>query len=246
MSAFSMASLHVPGFTWPDLLAFAFFAAAWGLYHVAVERRGVSGLNGMMAQYRIRWMNEMAEREVRIVDSAIMSSLQNGTAFFASTSLLAIGASATLLRASEDAAKIASDLPLGIETSRALWETKVIGLLLIFGYAFFKFGWSYRLFNYSAILVGATPSARSPDALERARVAGRAARMGIVAARHFTRGQRAFFFALAYLGWFLGPWVFIAMTTFVLLVMWARQYTSGAREAMMWEPPAEGARAPRP
>jgi hypothetical protein len=28
------------------------------------------------------------------------------------------------------------------------WELKCIGLILVFVYAFFKFAWSYRLFNY--------------------------------------------------------------------------------------------------
>jgi uncharacterized membrane protein len=63
--------------------------------------------------------------------------------------------------------------------------------------------------------------------------------MSVAAARHFTRGQRAFFFALAYLGWFLGPLVFMAMTFFVMLVMWRRQFASDARDALQWEPPGE-------
>jgi uncharacterized membrane protein len=37
------------------------------------------------------------------------------------------------------------------------FELKVFGLIAIFAYAFFKFGWSYRLFNYSSILFGAIP-----------------------------------------------------------------------------------------
>lgn len=226
------------GFTLPDFLAFGFFVAAWAAYHFANEYGSRTGLNIGMSEYRIRWMNEMSRRENRIVDANIMSSLQNGAAFFASTSLLAIGASATLLRASEDAVKIAADLPFGIPTTRLLWEVKVIGLLLIFGYAFFKFAWSYRLFNYAAVLVGATPAADAPDAEERARIAGRAGRMSVAAARHFTRGQRAFFFALAYLGWFVGPWPLVATTGFVLYVMWARQYVSDAHDALSWEPPA--------
>ena len=31
----------------------------------------------------------------------------------------------------------------------------MLGLAVIFVYAFFKFAWSYRLFNYVAIMVGA-------------------------------------------------------------------------------------------
>lgn len=228
------------GFTLPDFLAFAFFVLAWGGYHIAIEYGSRTGLNASMAEYRVRWMTEMSRRDNRIVDANIMTSLQNGTAFFASTSLLAIGASATLLRASDDAAKIAAELPFGIAATRTLWEVKVIGLLLIFGYAFFKFAWSYRLFNYSAVLIGATPSANSPNAAERALICGRAGRMGVAAARHFTRGQRAFFFALAYLGWFVGAWALAVTTAFVLAVMWSRQYVSDAHEAIGWEPPASG------
>lgn len=226
------------GFTWPDALAFAFFVVAWGAYHFGIEYGSATGLNASMAEYRRRWMAEMSRRDNRIVDANIMTSLQNGTAFFASTSLLAIGASATLLRASDDAVKIAADLPFGIQATRTLWEVKVVGLLFIFGYAFFKFAWAYRLFNYAAVLVGATPSANSPNAAERALIAGRAGRMGVAAARHFTRGQRAFFFALAYLGWFLSPWALLGTTAFVMVVMWSRQFASDAHEAIQWQPPA--------
>ena len=40
----------------------------------------------------------MLDREARMVDMQIMASLQNGTAFFASTSLIAIGGGLALLR----------------------------------------------------------------------------------------------------------------------------------------------------
>ena len=87
---------------------------------------------------------------------------------------------------------------------------KVIGLAVIFVYAFFKFAWSYRLFNYAAILIGGDAALGRGDDLEaRRHAAQRAAAMTTVAGRHFNRGQRAFFFALAYLGWFISPWLFL-------------------------------------
>ncbi len=225
------------GLTTPDLLAFGFFVAAWGAYHVLLGHGpgARQGLNRMMDDYRVRWMLEMSERENRIMDSSLMGSLQNGTAFFASTSLLAIGGVSALLRATDDLLKIFADLPFGADQSRALWEIKIVGLILIFGYAFFKFAWSYRLFNYTAILVGATPQKNSPDPQERRRIALRAAQMNIAAGRHFTRGQRAFFFALAYFGWFAGPYAFMATTSAILVVMFARQYTSDAHDAVIYE-----------
>ena len=222
-----------------DAIAFALFALAWLAYHHFVENasRDSGSLNGLMNDYRVRWMEEMSEREVRILDSAIMSSLQGGTAFFASSSLIAIGGAVTLLRATDDVLRIFSDLPFGLVVSRGLWEAKVIGLATIFGYAFFKFSWSYRLFNYAAILLGATPEAADPDTALRRQTSYRAARMGIAAARHFSRGQRAFFFALAYLGWFISPYVLIVATAATLFAMWSRQFNSDARRAIAAEPP---------
>eukprot|EP01037_Dinobryon_pediforme_P011666 gene11666-11753_t len=166
-------------FSLMDALALLFFAASWSLYNYVVELSPSHevGLNNLMDVYRQRWMDNMRIREVRIVDTQIMGSLQNGTAFFASTSLLAIGASATLLRATDDVLQVFRDLPFGLVTTRALWEIKAAGLMVIFGYAFFKFSWSYRLFNYAAILLGATPMWNSPDEEERNRVALRTSRM---------------------------------------------------------------------
>jgi uncharacterized membrane protein len=180
-------------------------------------------------------MEQMSRREVRIVDTAITGSLQNGTAFFASTSLIAIGGAATLMRGTDDVLKVFSDLPFGLATTRWLWEVKVLGLAAIFGYAFFKFAWSYRLYNYAAVLIGATPPANSPHVEERQRALMRAARMNISAGRHFTRGQRAFFFSFAYLGWFVSPYVFLLTTAGILYITWARQFASDARDALLRE-----------
>jgi uncharacterized membrane protein len=57
--------------------------------------------------------------------------------------------------------------------------------------------------------------------------------MNVVAGQHFNRGQRAFFFALAYLGWFVSAYVFIVATAAVLYVMWHRQFASDARSALL-------------
>ena len=106
------------------------FLGAWLGYHVGVEwtEHGRKGLNSRMNAYRDIWMMRMLERDVRIVDTQIMASLQNGTAFFASTSLIAIGGALTLMRSTDDLLAVASTLPFGVETSRALWELKTIGL----------------------------------------------------------------------------------------------------------------------
>jgi uncharacterized membrane protein len=218
-----------------DLIALAFFLVAWFGYHVALEwtEHGQGSLNVRMNAYRDIWMTRMLERDVRIVDTQIMASLQNGTAFFASTSLIAIGGALTLMRSTDDMLAVASTLPFGIETSRALWEIKTIGLAVIFAYAFFKFAWSYRLFNYVAILIGAMPPHTDHNKPSARAHAIRAGKLSAAAGRHFNRGQRAFFFAIGYLGWFISPWLFMLATAAVVIVMWRRQFASDSLQAVM-------------
>jgi uncharacterized membrane protein len=60
----------------------------------------------------------------------------------------------------------------------------------------------------------------------------RTARLFTTAGRHFNRGQRAFFFALGYLGWFAGPIALMISTAVVVVVMWWRQYKSDSLRAV--------------
>ena len=217
-----------------DSLAVAFFAIEWLVYAVTLEHSayGRDSLSARMNAYRAIWVRRMLDREARMVDMQIMASLQNGTAFFASTSLLAVGGALALLRETNDALAILSKLPVDISPAPALWEIKCLGLILIFVYAFFKFAWAYRLFNYVAILFGAMPPTGKRDTPEAEAHVIRTSRLFEAAGRHFNRGQRAFFFALGYLGWFISPWVLFATTGAVVIVTWRRQFASNAWRAM--------------
>ena len=52
------------------------------------------------------------------------------------------------------------------------------------------------------------------------------------AGRQFNRGQRAFFFALAYVGWFVSPAMLALTTAFALVAMLQRQFYSPSHEAV--------------
>ena len=225
----------MPLFAPIDLAALACFVGGWAAYALAVERLpyGRSGLSAHMDRYREIWMRRMLHREARMVDMQIMAALQNGTAFFASTSLIAIGGALSLLRSTDDILNVMSALPRAVPTSRAEWEAKTIGLVIIFAYAFFKFAWSYRLYNYVAILLGAMPFSADCETPEAEAHIRRTARMFQSAGRHFNRGQRGFFLALGYLGWFAGPYVLMVTTAAVIAVLWRRQFASQSRRAVM-------------
>jgi uncharacterized membrane protein len=222
------------GSHWVDILAVSFFVIEWVTYGFTLEHTayGRNSLSSRMNTYREVWARRLLDREARMVDMQVVISLQTGTAFFASTSLLAIGGGLALLRATNDALAALSKLPIDISPSPALWEMKCVGLILIFIYAFFKFAWSYRLFNYVAILLGAMPPAAQRDTPEAEAHVIRTTRLFEAAGRHFNRGQRAFFFALGYLGWFVSPWVLFVTTALVVIVTWRRQFVSNAWHAM--------------
>lgn len=217
-----------------DLIAIACFASAWAVYALVIEKtpHGRDSLNARMDGFREVWVRRMLDRDIRMTDMQVMASLQNGTAFFASTTLLSIGGALTLLRSPDEILSVVSLLPFSTPAPRGLWELKIIGLVLIFVYAFFKFAWSYRLFNYVSILFGAMPPPAEKNRPETEAHVQRTTKLFRSAGRHFNRGQRAFFFALGYLGWFVGPAVLIASTLAVVIVMWRRQFASDSRNAM--------------
>lgn len=218
-----------------DIWAVSVFFAIWLAFEIITDHTALrfNSLSGLMAHKRREWMLVLAERDLRIVDTSILAGLQQGTAFFASSCILAIGGCFALLGSTDLVSGIYQDLPLETKFSRGLFELKVLGLALIFIYSFFKFGWAFRLFNYCSILMGAVYQPKDAELEERRRQALQAADMNIIASKHFTAGLRGIFFALGYLGWFVSPYVFIITTVFIVLVLTRRQYFSRARQVLV-------------
>jgi len=220
-----------------DGAALAFFLAVWLVYNIVTEHGPLAarGLSQAMNRQRECWMQVMLLRDLRMIDTAIMAGLQQGTAFFASACIFAIGGCFALFSSADQIATIAAELPFHARLDRALVEIKLLGLVTIFAYAFFKFGWAYRLFNYCSILIGAIPMRAEadldPDAAERA--LAKATRLNQLAGKHFNSGLRAVFFAIAYLGWFLGPTALVAATVLVVVILAHRQFMSNARRALL-------------
>jgi uncharacterized membrane protein len=220
-----------------DFLAGAFFLLAWTGFTFVTNGRKLSrvSLNWLMNRERGRWMDTMMTRELRVIDTSVLAGLQAGTAFFASTSVFAIGGCFALMNASDQVISVFRDLPVSLPSSRTMFETKAAGLLLIYSYAFFKFGWSYRLLNYCSILVGAVPLVLNnmtvPDDVRKA--SKKALVFSNLAGRHFNAGLRAIFFSIGFMGWFAGPYLFLGSTLFILAVLARRQFFSNARAALL-------------
>ena len=215
------------GFSLLDAFALPFFLSVWiGFetlpYRSKMKNRSISHL---MAEHRHLWMQNMLRREQQAFDALVQSSLTQGIGFFASTSILVIGGLFAALGASEQAIDLLSDFPLTVDTTRVQWEFKILLLIGTFAFAFFKFAWSIRLFNYVAILIGATPY-NCGDERVLDDYAKRLGELHALGGRHFATGINAYFFSLAATAWFINPWAFICATIWLALVLYRRTFHS--------------------
>jgi len=214
--------------TWLDGAALVFFLAGWWFLGWLIDSSPWHHrtLSAAMKTQRREWMRQMAARQVRLVDANIITGLQQATSFFASTALLAVGAGFGLLTAADTIIDAFEQSVAHVQIDRATFYVKTAVLMALYAYAFFKFGWAYRIFNYSAVMLAATPEAGQPDAEE---AAAEVAEMNISAASQFTHGLRAFFLAIAVLAWFVHPWAFAVATVVIVVSLANRQFNSKAR-----------------
>ncbi|MDP4031843.1 MAG: DUF599 domain-containing protein [Pseudorhodobacter sp.] len=214
-----------------DALALGFLLLAWTgigwlIEHSPAARPSVSTL---MVAYRRDWMHEFVTRQPRIFDATVIDSLRQGTAFFASATMIAIGGGIALIGNSDRLVGLAEDLTL--RTEALAIEVKVIVVLLFVANAFLKFVWAHRLFGYCAIMMAAVPNdPEDPIAQHRA---AQAAEINITAAKGFNRGLRSVYFALGALGWMLGPWGLLIATLLTTAVLARREFASTSRAVML-------------
>ncbi len=217
----------------PDLAALLWFGAAIFGYRIfagfgPLERHSIVGA---IQRQREKWLLNMALRDGRIVDAHLLGGLAQGNAFFASTSALIIGGMTALLGSGEKVQVLLDRIPYVAKSTAAFFEMKVVLLIVIFVYAFFKFAWAFRLSHYASIMIGATPLLET----DRSNIADceghaiRTAKLIGVAAEHTNGGMRAFYYAIAAMGWFFHPMVFAVLTSWVILILLRRDFFSRSR-----------------
>src|SRR6185436_1768750 len=212
---------------WLDWLAVALFTALWFGYgwYADYHDTARASLGREMGRYVRDWMSRMHERDNRMLDVNILRSLMRSSQFFASTTMLILGALVALMGYTETAAKLVEELPFAQRVTQRLWELKTLILLVIFVYAFFKFSWSIRQFGFASILVGS--AAKGPaDPGQHATHIDRITVVTGFANRNFNQGLRAYYFGVAALSWFLHPVVMLAATAAVIYVLHQREFRS--------------------
>ena len=219
-----------------DYAALAILLLGWiGIgWRIETPPAGRPSVSGLMAGFRRDWMRQMVMRDPRIFDAQVIANLRQGTAFFASATMIALGGGLALIGNPEEVVGLASELTLE-DAPRIVWEIKLLVTLLLLASAFLKFVWAHRLFGYCSVLMAAVPNdPQAPLALPRA---GQAGEINITAARSFNRGLRTIYFSLASAAWLLGPEALIAAVLLTVAMLYRREFSSQSRQVLLGVPP---------
>ncbi len=215
---------------WADWLAlvgfftlwvgYAWFAKVWG------QRR--PSLLATTNRYRAYWMRQATARDPRMLDGLITQSLSQTPSFFSSTAILVIGGLFAVLGTTEKATELMSEIPFAQSTPLIVFEFKVLVLIGIFVYAFFRFSWCMRQYTFVALVIGSMPPPEDFDSgkFDRTVYADRAAAMVGAAAESFNDGLRAYYFSFAALAWFISPVAMVMATGLVVLILYSREFRS--------------------
>jgi uncharacterized membrane protein len=216
----------MPNIPLTNWFVLAWFCSCWVGYTYFARRksRRKASLVVAMRIYRHEWFKHMLGHQTRIAHISALSSLQSVTTFFASTALVILGGLVALLGTTEQVVNLAADLPFARKDSELVWLVRIVLLIVIFVYAFFKFTWSIRQYNFCAVLVGAAPHSERPE--EHAEFLDTITDVASYAAENFNMGLRAYYFALAAMTWFLHPWLFAAASALVVYILHEREFRS--------------------
>jgi uncharacterized membrane protein len=214
---------------WIDWAAIVVFFGSWAGYaYFARQRKGrAHTILAATNAVRRQWMLQATYREVRVFDGVVIQNLSTSPSFFASTTILIIGGLLAVL-AGDKATDLVRELPFAARTTALIFDLKLILLLGVFVYAFFRFTWSMRQYTFGALLVAAAPEADVflKGEASREAFADKAGRVVGLAAETFNDGLRAYYFSFAGIGWFFSPVIFMGATLGVVYILFQREFRS--------------------
>lgn len=218
-----------------DTLAFLWFLVCWIGYTQYSERkaRRKNCLSSVLHKQRCRWMLEMLDRDNRVMDSTLIANLERNVSFFASSTLIILAGILTVLGATDRVISLSEALPFTYKASKVAWELKLFLLMAVFVYAFFKFSWALRQYGFASVVIGMSPGTAKSEQTDKVAYAEGAGRVISRAAYAFNLGLRSYYFGLAFLLWFINPWIFMITTAWVVGVLYRREFHSNALKSLL-------------
>jgi uncharacterized membrane protein len=198
--------------------------AMWIGYGPILNTFGQGTLNNQLHVVRMKWMRMAlnSKREHRVIDSILLGHISSQVSFFGSATLIVLaGLLGTLAGINRVHASL-NDMPVFPKTSLELFTIHFAVLTVIMAFAFFSFTYALRKLAYTLAMIGALPEAPCEDTHSQVMV-DQTAVVLTDAVKSLNNGIRGFYFAVAALFLFAGPFVSIIVTLFVSGILYWRQ-----------------------
>ncbi len=210
-----------------DIVSFLGILFLWIGYSYFEDKQRTRSIMGHIYEYRKKWMTQMLKRELRMIDTSIVTMLGRSNTMFVSTSVALIAAIITAMASYEAIYQALGGMVYSWETSKLLWELKFTCLLFVVVYGLFKFIWSLRQFNYAIVMIGAAPLASEAETDEAKQIAHNIMLVLEKGMVNFTLGLRSYYFAIALMGWILHPLLGVIAASAVVITLYRREFRYG-------------------
>ncbi|WAJ71458.1 DUF599 domain-containing protein [Catenovulum adriaticum] len=192
-------------------------------------------LSSVLIILRIDWMRHLLERDNRILDAALMGNIEKNINFFASTTLFIIAGALTALTSAGTIHEIVQHVPWVWPQTVFVVQFKILAIIVVLVYAFFKYTWALRQYGFASVMIGAAPNTDDPNATEdmKKAFAVNAGKLIDQAQHNFNSGMRSYYFALSIVGWFIHPLLFIGLSLIVMRILYLREFRSRSLKTLV-------------
>jgi uncharacterized membrane protein len=222
----------------PDLdvlhaMAIALIFVLWAIYSPLLRLIGRGSLNLQLHTVRVHWMRMLllTPREHRTFDAVMFGHIINSVSFFGSATLIVLaGTVGTLANVSGLYATV-REIEFFPPISIKLFALHLVVLAVILATSFFSFTYAQRKLAYTLALIGGLREAPgdSPDCQIMIK---NTATVLTESVKSINNGIRGFYFAVAALFLFAGPWITIVMTVAITAILYYRQKFSVTAQAI--------------
>lgn len=208
----------------PRVAAVILIFVMWMAYGPILTLLGRGTLNAQLHVVRLRWMRMLLDspRENRVIDAIMLGQLSSSMSFFGSATLILlaglVGTLASINRVHASLTTMSFFPPMSL----GVFALYFAALTIIMAWSFFSFTYALRKLAYALAMIGGLNNAasRAPHCIT---MIAQTAVVLTESVKSLNNGIRGYYFAVAALFLFIGPYVAMFVTVGVSLLLLYRQ-----------------------
>lgn len=225
----AMVAQYLPsGFGLAHAAAMMLILALWGFYTPILGLLGRGSLNSQLHSVRLRWfeVHQDTDREHRVFDAIMLGHISNSISYFGSGTLLVLAGLVGALANVNNVYLLTRGLAfVDHAMSLELFTLCVFLLAAILAQCFFSFTYALRKMAYTFAMLGGLQATKADT--RQARIMGEQSAVVLTeAVRSINTGIRGYYYAVAAMFLFAGPWICILATVAITALLYYRQLFS--------------------